>query len=389
MQTAFANPDIQYEAETRIVQIMRWEPQNDVLNYELKIERLEQGQWHSALTQITEKNEVRTMLPPGEYRYRVDIIDLLGRRRNPAEWSRLTVLRALKPELYSFSPSSHNIKKGELTVAFKGKSIETNARIFLVSSEGERINAESVEINTAKDGGKAVFGKDSLKAGYWSLLARNPGGLETALPTLALVTGDGAASADGISAAAERPSRFWLQEGYAILFPLRGTFAGFFDSPFYPAGAAFRFAFLPLRKDTWALGFEIEPSWTYMESSGIYDDIQYESVNYVVSAHFFTGSLNLFFQKRLLGGRLALNARAGGGMTFLYDLRVRQQDDRNQWLISGEQFSGLVPLVNASLSVSWIWRGRYFLDLAFEGRLLLTDNYPLYGAPVISFGLVL
>ncbi|MDR0539760.1 MAG: hypothetical protein LBG74_04560 [Spirochaetaceae bacterium] len=377
IQPIYAAPDIQYKTEKRIVQYMRWEPLPDALSYELRIEKLTGGRWQPAFSELTETNEIKTALEPGEYRYRVDVIDLLGRRRQPAGWARLTVLPALQPELTSFEPVSHNIRnKKPLKVGFTGKRIELNAQIFLVSADGIMIPAETTTIGQDKNNGEAVFTPNTLKIGYYSLVVRNPGGLEAALPTLAIIAGQTG------SAKMPEATRFIFEEGYMFMLPLTGSLAGFFNEPFYPAGITLRFAYLPLRGAYGRFGVEVEPAWNYMESKGVY-----HSSDYVVYAHMFSASIHLLYRKDFLNGHLGLTARAGGGMSLLYDLRVQQRDDRRQWIVTFDLFSGLVPIFTASLGLSYIFNNNFFLEAGAEFRMLFDGvHYPSYAAPLLSFG---
>jgi hypothetical protein len=377
----FANPDIKYETEKRIVQYIIWEEQKDVLNYELIIEKLTQGRWQSVLRETSEAAEVKTALEPGQYRYRVDVVDLLGRRRPSAEWSRLTVLRALQPEITSFSPVSHNIDDSlGLTVHFKGAALEENAAVSLVLADGKIIVPDKIEIARNKESGTAYFKPTTLIEGYWSLRIENPGGLETSMSTLAVVK---QTTGKGFGKPLDK-RMFAFSEGYACFFPVAGKFTSFFDSSVYPAGAMIRFTFFPLRLRMGSLGIELEPSWNYMESEGIY-----YGANYMVEGHLFSGGLNFVYHKKIINNRFAINIRAGGGMAVLYNLRVQQQDDRQQWIVSIDKLSGFVPYAAGSAGFSFIFNGIFFVELGGQYRILFSNDIPLpmFAAPSLSVGL--
>ncbi|MDR2602545.1 MAG: hypothetical protein LBC53_08880 [Spirochaetaceae bacterium] len=368
---------------------MEWKEQMDVLNYELRIERLVQGRWRQEFLELTDKPAMKISLEPGEYRYRIDVIDLLGRRRPPADWARLTVLRALQPEVTSFSPTFFDVNETQdYTLVFNGKSIEQNASVFLISPDGKTIYPDEVSVAPGKNSGKAVFKNDSVVSGYWTLKVVNPGGLEAELSTLAIGSPSTAGTEAGVKTS---DMKFMFSEGYSFLKPFMGNFVGFFDEDFYPAGASIRFAYFPFKKknklgevyERKGLAFEIEPIWAWMESSGVYDN-----ANYRVSAHLFAVALNVLYHKKIFNKFMAFNIRAGGGMTFMYDLRVQQEDEKNQWIISREDISGLVPYANFNASLNFIINSVYFIEIGADWRVLLSTDTPppTYIALLFSFG---
>ena len=121
-----------------------------------------------------------------------------------------------------------------------------------------------------------------------------------------------------------------------------------------------------------------------MESSGVY-----YGADYMVEGHLFSAGLNLVYHKKIINNRFGINVRAGGGMAMLYNLRVQQQDDRQQWIVSIDQLSGFVPYAAGSAGFSFIFSGIFFAELGCQYRILFSNDNPLpmFVTPSLSVGL--
>ncbi|MDR2521993.1 MAG: hypothetical protein LBC72_05525, partial [Spirochaetaceae bacterium] len=232
-----------------------------------------------------------------------------------------------------------------------------------------------------KTGGTAVFKKNQVGIGYWSLAIKNPGGLETSRATLAAGTfqgGAGGGKGKGMS------GRFMFSESYTFLLPISGVLMHFFTAPYYPFGANFRFTYFPVKKRFGAFGIEIEPLWNYLTADGAY-----YSAEYRVSANFLAAALNLVYQTAFFNNHMALTLRAGGGASVLYDLRIQHMDEKSQWITSIDQFAGFSPLVSGGLSMSYIFSETFFMELGAAYRMCITQTgeLPMYIAPSFSIGL--
>jgi hypothetical protein len=380
----FARPDFKYELENRIVQYIEWPAQEDTLYYELIIERDDDGAWTPALTQSTEETTLKTMLAAGKYRYRVDVWDLLGRRRPPAPWANLVILKALRPTLTTIQPDTIYLDEGgpwQLTVT--GENIAENSVAFLSRPNGLRVEPDQWTVQ--RDGESAVleFSSDGLEEGVYSVTVQNPGGMDASMPNFNVLFSN-FSNSDGEAGdyAGDYTKIFFFAIGYNMLATVKGEFAqgefgNYLHSKYYPIGAHLRFAWLPFQGNFGALGFEVRPSWNWMESES-YDE---SNGHYRVHMHLGSFDFGVLYRSPVVFNRFVLIARGGGGMALGYRLEVLVEGKSSM-----QPFWGAVPFVQGALAFQFLLNRVFFIEVGAEFVMLFSESDSVYIRPTVSIG---
>jgi hypothetical protein len=355
----YADPDIHFFEKIEIIQRMDWPAADDVLNYELVIEKKNETPSGDGFTQIldmkTETNSAELSLPPGEYRYRIIVYDLLGRSGPVPGWARLTIFPALKPEILSVKPSSVSVQDAlsGVTLHVLGNNLAENAEIIFSAVEGgeggmEQILLDRDSYRPDKDGKNARLILDglALKEGAYNIVIKNPGGISsvwrnftvTDSPRVETPVPDKKSTFETTSAA-----------GYAPLFPVSGDFNSLVDNiPFY-VGAMLRLGISTKNKPYGIFGVETEAYWHRLSG---------DNGSFTVSGHLINIQLNLLYQKRIFREKAAVNVRLGGGFAYIVDMQLRNNTD--VFLLNAEI---LMPMAAVSMSFTWFFIPPLFLEL--------------------------
>jgi hypothetical protein len=165
---------------------------------------------------------------------------------------------------------------------------------------------------------------------------------------------------------------------YMPLFPLPFSyFNKTYEVVFQPTGAALKFGVLFPAGQRHALGFDITPSWNFLYAN---------KPDYNVLSQLLTLHLNLLYRYSFSTLPLTLYARAGGGLSLLYDFHFEGPGD-----YSGEAINTWIPSLSTGLSLQWFFRRPFCLSLGLEYlHIFSVDNFFLnFVRPSIGLGIVL
>jgi hypothetical protein len=353
---------IQFFEKTDILQRISWPPEDDVLKYQLVIEKKNDPASTDAFTQVvditTEETSIELSLEAGEYRYRVIVYDLLRRRRPVPDWSRLKVLEALQPEISAVNPIAIDINDdiASITLNFEGYNFTRDAEVsFLHIDGGMEISVGLILVDKnnylpSPDGKNASIKLNgiSLAEGIYDIIIKNPGGLSTAWRNF-MVTNN----AENTKSPKHTLFEMVTSTGYAVLFPVSGRFNELLGNSIFPAGIAARLGGKIREKRFGAFGLEAAAYWHYMITS---------KNTPLESGYFFSILLGLLYQKKLFNQKAALNARFSGGFSCFYDIKFNENSSFNK--LTGNDT--IVPTLVFSVSCSWFFRKYTFVDFAVE-----------------------
>ncbi|MDR2510693.1 MAG: hypothetical protein LBC77_08635 [Spirochaetaceae bacterium] len=374
-----ASPDISFRAEIdkRIIQRIEWEKDNSAYNYLIEIERQNGSEWANAVSEVTENNFVEVSLEHGDYRYRVTPSDLLGRRRPPASWSRLAVLRIFQPELASFSPSIFYLDDA---AASKNYVLEVTGNNLLPESTVylRRTNktVKTATYTPAEDGKSAslAYNKNDLSDGLYDIVIENPGGLQAVLPNFRVGEGRFSRSGGGLLPA---PEVFYLSEGYAPFIPFPGVFNNYFGRGFFELGFALRFGWTPIKILNWPAGLEFQTSYHYLSAQ--LNETGYSS--YKIRAQVIDLKLSGVWDIPVFS-RFFVNLRAGGGITILADVYLEES------MLVTPPKSGWIPSLGVGASFRAMIFSSFFVDFGLDFLYIFSvDNPPpVYLMPALMIG---
>jgi hypothetical protein len=347
----------------RFVQRLNWDADPHVFKYVVTIEREGGG---TTEQRATADNYIEISLPPGRYRYTVDVynlIDIFDYRMPPVSFE---VLEALQPAVTGWTPKVFSIADGNNEVLFSGSNFVDGAQIQLIkngSRGGQVVTAEAQSI----DGGNAarvLLPMDEIEKGTWTVYITNPGGLRAVVPGFRIKNGGqinidlSALYSPVIPIRSETDSSFGFDFFHANSF----LFDTVLVNSFY-SGAGLRLAWLPFRLSRINLGFLFEPYLTDFST-----DLGYASLSpYLVGTGF-----SLLLQTLLLNNRLSLHISAGGGMLSLFNFHITPSEPGND---VGFDFLPL-PFLDLGLSIKIYPIKSLFIELGASWNITFPFDNP-------------
>jgi hypothetical protein len=376
------------EEDPRFIQRLSWGHDDLALRYEVILEEERDGRHVELLRKGTEQNHLSLSLPPGRYRYAVGVYNLLDKLEYTMDRVSFEVLRALRPEILSFSPeeffldaSGYGGSADPLLLSVNGQDIADDADSTLRALERPGVAIRPRRTETQGDTLLLVFDGGQLEPGDYEVYVKNPGGLDASRGTLVVrirEKEEPSVPEPSVPQAAEAPPvrpDVGVSAGYAPLMYLYGALLAkdVFEGALFPLGAAAQIYVLPLKLNRMSLGVELGASWHRMEE---------DKAAYKVSAQLLEARLSLLFQRWLLNRIVALNLRLGAGMLLLKDF---QFDYGN----GADALDSMYPAIGAGLSFQWLVAGGFFIEAgATFTHLLSSDDSAQPGClqPVLSAG---
>ena len=163
----------------RFTQVLRWEPDPNVLYYELT---LETAAGERISFSRVEEPVLRVNLKPGEYRYRITAYNLLRQPELVLPWREFIVLEAVTPRVWSHAPQTWFIEDGPPIVTVFGTELMPGAVVALVKNgePDERYPGSELE-RSGTSSVRAEIGTDVLPVGVYDITLTNPGGVFSAV----------------------------------------------------------------------------------------------------------------------------------------------------------------------------------------------------------------
>ena len=290
--------------EIRFIQRLIWEEAAYAFRYVVIVERQEHdGSYREVFRGSTRETFIDVSLDAGQYRFRVEVYDLMDEFAFSTAWQDFEVVRVFQPELTGFSPQAFFLDTGEAwELTLYGENLLSDADFYLVQG-GVRIMPE--RHTSTGDSAHLVFDLRSLIPGQYYIHVINPGGLDAKIGTFAITF--------------QRPFDLNISLGFAPIIPLYGfLFADFefnnstIEAPFpaglYMLGAIARINFIPFKRHWGQLGLELSSSITVLE---------HERAYHTANAFFINTHLSFLYQRYFWGRNFAFNINLGAGLSTL------------------------------------------------------------------------
>ena len=361
-ETAEAAPsEINYyidysEAEPRFIQRLIWEQSNFVYRYEVIVERQQNNGSFTEVERLsTEESFAEVSLPAGNYRYQINLFDLLDEYASTTRWREFEIIRALQPELAGFSPSNFYLdEEKNWVITLRGQNLLQRSEIFLVDGNRMiRAQSHTSEGNTSI----AVFSPVSLSVGKFYVYVRNPGGLDTRLGTFTIAN--------------KKPFDMNISVGYAPIIPLYGYLfkdsdieAPFPDS-FYLLGAGAKISIVPFKRVWGNLGLEVSSSFT---------KLKHDFGSYTPEANALNTHLSFLYQLYFFEKFLALNVSLGAGAFTLMDFHYKYPVGNPT-----ENITSAIPSAAAGLSFMIFVFKPFFINLGADFIHAFSVDSPMPG----------
>jgi hypothetical protein len=175
--------------------------------------------------------------------------------------------------------------------------------------------------------------------------------------------------------APKEPGDFFVEAAYSPLISLPNTEFNRLFKGLLPGGASARLGFIPFKGRLFSLGFELDPSWSYLSS---HED------NYSVYAQLLDLHLGLVGLLWLPNGTMAVDFRLGAGLSLLYNFHFEYEGQQNK-----DQLNTWIPSMRGGISFVWMIRNPFFLEIGVELlHVFSVDNIPLeFIRPSLGVGL--
>ena len=284
-----------------LVQRLSWESLDDILGFEFD---LEQQDRKTKIWRVIDKRTVKTTdadvsLPPGDYRFRVRVINLLGQKEDASAYRNFAIRIAYQPEVTTVSPHVINFDElEEQTLTITGKNFHEETSFTLTNDfSGSVLHGTIVEL---KDNGThAVVAFEFMKA--------NPGTYTFA----AVDPSDLSAEKEDIVFRFQKPIDIFISADYFFNGFIGNRILAkedYFNTNIAPLAGGIRLTVVPIKRFYGNFGFNFTGSGTYLKNK----------VNgYTLSAGMLFAQLNAAYFLPIIKHRLVFDAHTGFGTMFL------------------------------------------------------------------------
>ena len=295
-------PDAHYfiqegEAGAVLYQRLSWEAIDDIFGFEFELEQRDaSGAWREIDKKIVRDHFIDVSLSPGNYRYKVTVINLLEQKEASSAYRNFDILIAYQPEVESVSP-----RLIYLDEFFDGKFTVTGGNFFddtvfvFEKAGGGTITLKPEEIS--KDGKKARFelNTNRFQPGTYVFVARDKSGLVD--------------KSEDVIFRFQKPIDTYISLGYAFTgFTGESVFKTYYGRSVAPLGGVFRLSVLPFKRTYGHFGFNVNYSAAMMRK---------QQDDYTLDGALMLTHVNAAYVYPIIKHRLNLDIHAGAGAVFL------------------------------------------------------------------------
>ena len=284
-----------------LVQRLSWEALDDIFGFEFDLEQQDKKTkaWRTIDTRTVKTNYADVSLAPGNYRYRVRVINLLGQKEEASEYRNFAIRIAYQPEVTTVSPQVINFDEmEEQTLTITGKNFHEETSFILTNNfSGSILRGTIVEL---KDNGThAVVSFEFTKA--------NPGTYTFA----AVDPSDFSAEKDDIVFRFQKPLDIFISGNYVFNGFIGNRILGkkeYFNTNIAPLAGGIRLTVVPIKRFYGNFGFNLTGSGTYLKN---------KAEGYTLKTGVLFASLNAAYFVPIIKHRLVFDAHVGFGTMFL------------------------------------------------------------------------
>lgn len=365
------------EEGVRFIQRIEWEPVNNVLHYEVIVDQRygNSDRYNEVIRQSVEKPFLEVSIPPGDYRFKVRVYNLLNRLDGESDYLYFNVFKAVQPLIRGMTPDHFYLDESQpRRITLLGDNFVLGAKIFMAPSrEGSTDISETqrgavipadIRFSDLGDSVELIFNEQDLLINNYRIIVVNPGGLSSTY--------------DYLTVRFQKPFDINVHAGYAPLIPLsagslHNTYYDVFNNTFYPIGFTAKASFIPYKQVFGYLGVEVSPYYNYVKT---------DKDTYIAQTNIIGATLFFLYQKPFFGKKLVLNARAGGGFASYLNMYF---DYKNG--IESEPMNTWFPAAEAGASVQYFVYKKAFVELGLNMKLFFADEMPtIHLGPVLTAG---
>ena len=346
-----------------LYQRLSWQAIEDILGYRFELEQKNKtDEWVLLDKQTVKDNFIDVSLPPGFYRFRVSVINLLEQTEALSDYQNFNVLVAYQPEVHGLSPHLiyfDNIFDNRLVV--EGKNFLNETVFTLEKPLSPPLVLTPIEID--KNGKRVVFelNMNRLVPGDYVFCARDKSGLYDKNQVLELKF--------------QKPVDTHLSAGYAFTgFTGKNVFTEYYERQFALLGGVLRFTMLPAKRTYGHFGFNLSCSAFLLDKK-----LEY----YTISGFAIMPQIHAAYVYPIIKRRLNFDVHLGTGAVFLMNSRFSFADTD---LKSPATWYWGMSVNGGTALQFYIWK-KLYLELNIDHIVALKKGFPLYMyQPQLSVG---
>ena len=284
-----------------LVQRLSWEALDDILGFEFELGKQDKK---TKIWTVIDKRTVKTnyadvSLPPGDYRFRVRVINLLGQKEDASEYRNFAIRIAYQPEVTAVFPQVINFDELEdQTLTITGKNFHEETSFILTNNfSGSVLRGTIIEL---KDNGThAVVAFEFMRA--------NPGTYTFA----AVDPSDLSAEKDDIVFRFQKPLDVFLSANYVFNGFIGNQILAkedYFNTNIAPLAGGIRLTVVPIKRFYGNFGVNFTGSGTYLKN---------KTEGYTLNAGLLFAQLNAAYFYPIIKHRLVFDVHIGMGGAFL------------------------------------------------------------------------
>lgn len=283
-----------------LVQRLSWEAIDDIFGFEFQLEELNKKTkvWKVINREIVKTNYKDISLPPGSYRYRVQVINLLEQKEEVSAYRNFDIRVAYQPELTAVSPEVINFDELESqTLAITGKNFHEDT-VFTLTDEvsGAVLPGTLIQVNEA--GTDAIIGFEFIRArpGKYAFAAVDPSDLK--------------AERRDIIFRFQKPIDIFLSGNYVFNgFIGNKVLNTYFETNIAPLAGGIRLTVAPFKRFYGNFGINVTGSGSYL---------RHKADGYTISTGLLFSQLNAVYFYPIIKHRLVFDVHAGAGSIFMF-----------------------------------------------------------------------
>lgn len=351
-----------------LYQRLSWEAVEDIKGFEFRLEKREfKSPWKLIDKKVVNDNFIDVSLPPGKYRYRVAVINLLNQIETISDYRNFDVRIALRPEVSSVSPKI--IYFDELKdnfIIINGKNFHEDTVFVLKKTLGGSFKGEILDIEKNGKQIKVGFDLSKFNPGEYVLTVTDPSGLKS--------------NTGRVNFKFQKPIDIFLCAGYAFTgFAGNKVFKEYFNRDFAALGGLMRFTLLPIKRYYGNFGVNLTFSGMSLNSKKEF---------YRMDTGFFLTQINAAYIYPIIKKRLNFDVHMGMGIAFLTNFVKYTTVD----IESSKYWYGGITLNAGTAFQIYMYKKLYIecnLDHVFTFRKGFPNNngFPIYIIqPSLSIG---
>jgi len=342
------------EAGAVLYQRLSWEAIDDIFGFEFVLEQKNAtGSWHRIDKKIVRDNFIDVSLPPGNYRYKVTVINLLEQEETSSAYRNFDILIAYQPLVESVTP-----RLIYLDEFFDGKFTVTGGNLFadtvfvFEKAGGGTIALEPAELSS--DGKKARFelNTNRFQPGTYVFVARDKSGLVD--------------TSEDVTFRFQKPVDTCVSLGYAFTrFTGESVCTTYYNRTVAPLGGVFRLTVLPFKRTYGHFGFNVQYTTSMLRK---------ELDDYTLDGALMLSHINAAYVYPIIKHRLNLDIRAGAGAAFLTQGRF----SFNGGSVQSPAYWYWGFDIDAGTALQVFVYKKMYLELNVDHFFVFRDDFPKY-----------